>query len=182
MKSIKPVLIIIGIVVAFILLSVFGFNVVKNKAIGYEEQITTARSEITIQEKRRADLIPNLVDCVKEYDKHEYETLMDIVKNRKIDGFKETEEIKTKIMAIAEAYPELKSSENYKQLMTELSITENKIASTRNSYNLWVTQYNTYCRKFPNSFILSFLGYEKTNFEKLTFDISEEEIMNLFGD
>lgn len=181
-KSIKPVLIIIGIVIVFVLLCVFGFNVVKNKAIGYEEQITTAKSEITIQEKRRADLIPNLVDCVKEYDKHEYETLMSIVEHRNMDGFEATEEIKTKIMAVAEAYPELKSSENYKQLMTELSVTENKIASTRNSYNSWVTQYNTYCRKFPNSFILSFLGYEKADFEKLTFDISEEEVTNLFGD
>ena len=71
MKKInKMSLIIIAIVVAVILLFVFSFQGVQNKAISYEEQISTAQSDIKVQEKRRADLIPNLVDCVKEYDEN----------------------------------------------------------------------------------------------------------------
>lgn len=77
--SLKLTAIILAIIVAVSMMFVFGFNGVKNKAISYEEQISTAQSDIKVQEKRRADLIPNLVDCVKQYDKHEYETLMAVV-------------------------------------------------------------------------------------------------------
>ena len=78
----KLCLIILAVIAALSLVFVFAFQGVQNKAIGLEEQITTAQSEIKIQEKRRADLIPNLVDCVKEYDRHEYETLMAVVEAR----------------------------------------------------------------------------------------------------
>lgn len=81
-KSWKLPLIILAVVVAVIGAGMFGLMGVQNKAISYEEQITSAKSEIKIQEKRRADLIPNLVDCVKAYDKHEYETLMAVVEAR----------------------------------------------------------------------------------------------------
>ena len=84
------------------------------------------------------------------------------------------------INAVAEAYPQLKSNENYKQLMTELSATENLIAQTRTNYNTWVTQYNSYVRKFPNKGILNLLGYETQRFEKLTFDVSSDAPTNLF--
>ena len=77
--NIKLGLIILAIIVTVSMMFGFGFNGVKNKAISYEEQISTAQSDIKVQEKRRADLIPNLVDCVKQYDKHEYETLMSVV-------------------------------------------------------------------------------------------------------
>ena len=80
----------------------------------------------------------------------------------------------------AEQYPQLKSNENYKQLMTELSATENLIAQTRTNYNTWVTQYNSYVRKFPNSGILNMLGYERQAFEKLTFEVSSDAPTNLF--
>lgn len=179
-KSIKLPLIIIGIVVAAVLFGVFALNSVPNKVISYEEQITTAQSEIKIQEKRRADLIPNLVDCVKEYDKHEYETLMAIVKARGTSSDSSVQEIQTMINAVAEQYPELKSSENYKELMNELSTTENKIAQVRSNYNEWVTKYNSYTKKFPNRQILGFLGYEVTEYQKLTFDVSSDAPTNLF--
>ena len=79
MKNLKVVLIIIAIVIVTILLGVFAFQGVQNKAISLEEQIYTAHSDIDVQQKRRADLIPNLVDCVEAYDKHEYQTLMDVI-------------------------------------------------------------------------------------------------------
>ena len=179
-KSIKLTLIIVGIVLAVVLFTVFALNSIPNKVISYEEQITTAQSEIKIQEKRRADLIPNLVDCVKEYDKHEYETLMAVIEARGTSSDSSVQEIQTMINAVAEQYPDLKSNENYKELMNELSTTENKIAQVRSNYNEWVAKYNSYTRKFPNRQILSFLGYEITEHQKLTFDVSSDAPTNLF--
>lgn len=179
--NIKLILIIVGIVFAVALFTVFALNSVPNKAISYEEQITTAQSEIKIQEKRRADLIPNLVDCVKEYDKHEYETLMAVVEARGTNSDSSVQEIQTIINAVAEQYPDLKSNENYKELMNELSITENKIAQVRSNYNEWVTKYNSYTKKFPNKQILNLLGYEVAEYQKLTFDTSSDAPTDLFN-
>ena len=176
----KKVIIIIGIILALVLFIVFALNGVPNNVISYEEQITTAQSEIKIQEKRRADLIPNLVDCVKEYDKHEYETLMAVVEARGTNSDSSVQEIQTMINAVAEQYPELKSNENYKELMNELSTTENKIAQVRSNYNEWVSKYNSYTKKFPNRQILSFFGYEVAEYQKLTFDVSSDAPTNLF--
>lgn len=180
MKSWKLPLIIVAAVLAVILLLVFAFQGVQNHAIGLEEQITTAHSEIKIQEKRRADLIPNLVDCVKAYDEHEYNTLMAVIEARGSSSDEVVGDIMANINVVAEQYPELKSNENYKQLMTELATTENLIAQTRTNYNTWVSQYNTYTRKFPNAGILSLLGYERQTFEKLNYDVSSDAPTNLF--
>lgn len=179
--DIKLMLIIVGIVLAVVLFTVFALNGVPNKAISFEEQITTAQSEIKIQEKRRADLIPNLVDCVKEYDRHEYETLMAVVEARGTSSDSSVQEIQTMINAVAEQYPALKSNENYKELMNELSTTENKIAQVRSNYNEWVTKYNSYTKKFPNKQILSMLGYEVTEYQKLTFNVSSDAPTDLFN-
>lgn len=180
MKSWKLILIVVAAIVAIVVMFVFAFQGVQNKAINLEEQITTAQSEIKIQEKRRADLIPNLVDCVKAYDEHEYNTLMAVIEARGAGNDEVAAEVMTSVNVIAEQYPELKSNENYKQLMTELAATENLIAQTRTNYNTWVTQYNSYVRKFPNSGILNMLGYERQNFEKLTFEVSSDAPTNLF--
>ncbi len=180
--SFKLPLIILGIIVAVGVFGVFAINSIPNKVISYEEQITTAHSEIKIQEKRRADLIPNLVDCVKEYDKHEYETLMAVIEARGTNSDKAVAEVQTMINAVAEQYPELKSNENYKELMNELSTTENKIAQVRTNYNEWVSKYNSHYKKFPNKQILSFLGYEVTEYQKLNFDVSSDASTDLFAD
>ena len=180
MKSWKLPLIIIAAVLAVVLVFVFAFQGVQNHAIGLEEQITTAQSEIKIQEKRRADLIPNLVDCVQAYDEHEYNTLMAVIEARGASSDEVVGDIMANINVVAEQYPELKSNENYKQLMTELAVTENLIAQTRTNYNTWVSQYNTYTRKFPNASILSLLGYERQTFEKLNYDVSSDAPTNLF--
>ena len=180
MKSWKLPVIIIAAVLAVVLLFVFAFQGVQNHAIGLEEQITTAQSEIKIQEKRRADLIPNLVDCIKAYDEHEYNTLMAVIEARGSSSDEVVGDIMANINVVAEQYPELKSNENYKQLMTELATTENLIAQTRTNYNTWVSQYNTYTRKFPNAGILSMLGYERQTFEKLNYDVSSDAPTNLF--
>lgn len=179
-NNIKLVLIIIGVILALVLLVFFSLNAVPNKVISYEEQITTAWSEIQIQEKRRGDLIPNLVDCVKEYDTHEYETLVAVVNARGTSSDSSVQEIQTMIDVVVEQYPQLKSDENYKNLMSELSVTENKIAQTRSNYNEWVAKYNSYTRKFPNVQILDFLGYNVVDYQKVTFDTNDIASTDLF--
>ena len=180
MKNIKTILISIVGVLFVMLLLVFMVNGVQNKAIGLEEQIKTAESDIKVQEKRRVDLIYNLVDTVKKYDKHEYETLKDITDARAKSG--DIQEVTTMINAAAQAYPELKSNENYKELMNELSITENMIAQYRSNYNSQIKDYNRYTRKFPNKQFLSLLGYENIEYKYLDYDAPEDAPTNLFGE
>lgn len=180
MRYLKPVLITVAIVIMAILLCVFVVQGTQNKAISLEEQISTAQSEIKVQEKRRADLIPNLVDCVKAYDEHEYQTLMDVIGQRGNSSDESVQEIRTQIQMVAEAYPELKSNENYRELMNELATTENLIANYRSNFNKWVKNYNQYVRKFPNRQLLGMLGYEVVNYTYLDYDVSSDAPTNLF--
>ena len=180
--SIKLLCIILAVIAAIALLCVFAFNSVPNKAYAYEEQIKTAMSDIKVQEKRRADLIPNLVDCVKQYDKHEYETLMAVVEARGTNSDNSVNEIQTMINAVAEAYPELKSNSNYKELMNELSTTENLIAKYRSSYNKEVKSYNQYIRQFPRKQILDMFGYTPIEYDYLDYNVSADAPTNLFDD
>lgn len=180
MKNIKPILIGLVVIIAVVFLGIFAIQGVQNKAISLEEQINTAQSEIKVQEKRRADLIPNLVDCVQAYDQHEYQTLMDVVNARGANTDASVNEIQTMIQAVAEAYPELKSSENYRELMNELATTENLIANYRSNFNKWVKSYNQYVRKFPNRQFLGMLGYEVLDYEYLNYNVSEDAPTNLF--
>lgn len=159
---------------------VFGVQGSRNKAIGLEEAIETSMSDIKVQEKRRIDLLPNLVDCVKQYDKHEAETLQAIVDGRGSTG--DIENVTTAITAVAEAYPELKSNENYKQLMTELATTENMIAQYRESYNKQVGTYNRYVKGFPARLFLSWTGYEILDYQRLDYQAPADAPTNLFGE
>ena len=181
MKSWKLILITIGIILAIIAIVIFSLQGVQNKAISLEEQIGTALSDINVQEKRRADLIPNLVDCVQAYDEHEYQTLMDVISERGVESDNSVAEIQTMINAVAEAYPELKSNTNYQELMNELATTENLIANYRSNYNTWIKNYNQYVRKFPNKQVLGMLGYETINYTYLNFEVSSDAPTNLFG-
>lgn len=178
--SIKLFLIILAIVISVIAVSVFTLQGVQNKAISYEEQIGVAQSNISVQEKRRADLIPNLVDCVKAYDEHEYQTIMDVIAARGSSSDAAVNEVQTMINAVAEAYPELKSNENYRELMNELSVTENLIANHRSNFNQWVKDYKQYVRKFPNKQILGMLGYEIVDYSYLDYNTSGDAPTNLF--
>ena len=182
MKNWKLVLIIIAAIAAVALMCVFMFQGAQNGAINREEQIETAQSDIKVQEKRRADLIPNLVDCVKQYDKHEYNTLMGVIEARGTNTDASVNEVKTMISAVAEQYPQLQANTNYKQLMNELSVTENLIAEYRSNFNKQVKEYNRYVRKFPTRFFLSIVGYETIEYEYLNYDVSSDAPTNLFGE
>ena len=174
----KLFLIIAAGVVTVILLGIFGIQGAQNQAFVLEESVNMASSDIKVQEKRRVDLVYNLADCVKQYDKHEAETLSAIVEGRGSAG--DIENVTTAIAAVAEAYPELKSNENYKELMNELSITENLIAEYRSNYNKEIKEYNRYIRKFPTRIFLSWLGYESQNYTYLDYDAPVDAPQKLF--
>lgn len=180
MKNWKLPLIIIISILAVILLCTFSVQGSQNKAFALEEQVNTAQSDIKVQEKRRVDLVYNLVDCVKQYDKHEADTLKAIVDGRSSSG--NIENVTTAITAVSEAYPELKSNENYKQLMNELAMTENLIAEYRSNYNKQIKEYNRYVRKFPTRMFLSILGYEVQNYKYLDYNAPVDAPQNLFGE
>lgn len=179
-SNIKLGLIIAAGVVAMLLLCIFGVQSAQNKAFALEEQVNTADSDIKVQEKRRVDLIYNLVDCVKQYDRHEAETLAAIVDGRGSTG--DIENVTTAITAVAEAYPELKSNENYKELMNELAMTENFLAEYRSNYNKQIKEYNRYVRKFPTRMFLDILGYETQEYTYLDYNAPVDAPQNLFED
>lgn len=179
----KSVAIIMGIIVAVIILFFCIAFGTRNSAINREEDVESAQSNISVQEKRRTDLIYNLADCVKAYDKHEYNTLMDIVKARNNGKNVSADNISTEISAVAEQYPELKSNENYKELMNELSVTENHIADYRETYNDTVRSYKKFLRQFPNSMFLAMTGYDGKDYKYLEYSEKDTEpISGLFNE
>lgn len=177
-KNWKVMMIVAAGILAVILLGVFVIQSSQNKAFALEEQVNSADSDIKVQEKRRVDLVMNLVDCVKQYDKHEAETLRSVVEGRGKTG--DIENVTTAITAVSEAYPELKSDSNYKELMNELSITENLIAEYRSNYNKQIKEYNRYVRKFPTRLFLNWLGYETQNYTYLDYDAPVDAPQDLF--
>lgn len=176
----KKTLIIIGIILSIILLIGGIFVSANNKAINLEEQIKESKSSINIQEKRREDLLINMVDAIKSYNNYEQETMSKIIEARSKATNGQVEEAEKLISMVVEQYPELKSNENYKQYMTELSVTENIIAEHRNNYNIQIKQYNKHIKTFPNSIILSMMGYEKLENTYLEYDTSEDAPKKLF--
>lgn len=180
MKNWKVVLIVMAGVVCIAGSGMFGIQGSRNHAIALEQAVETSESDIRVQEKRRIDLLPNLVDTVKQYDKHEAEVLQAIVDGR--SNTSDIENVTTAITAVAEAYPELKSNENYKQLMTELATTENLIAQYRSAYNKQVGAYKQYVKGFPARVFLSWTGYEMQEYERLDYGAPVDAPTNLFGE
>lgn len=178
MNNLKLAIITACSVIAVAIMGFFGAQSAQNKAISYEESVYTAQSDIKVQEKRRVDLVYNLADCVKQYDEHESQTLSDLAEG--MSNGNQVEDVNTAIAAVTYAYPELKSNENYKQLMTELSTTENMIAQYRENYNQSVTDYNRYVKKFPTRIFLDWTGYEIQKYERLDYDAPEDAQSNLF--
>lgn len=168
----KKILVIVLALVGVVLLSIFAVQGVKNRAISYEESIEQADSYVKAEEKRRFDLIPNLVECVKAYDEHEYKTLVELAKARSNGSDADVKEITTQIAAVVERYPDLKSQKNYQDLMNELALTENKIVEVRKAYNQQVTRYKRFVRQFPSKQLLSLTDYEVLDYERLEFENS----------
>lgn len=148
-----------------------------NSMIRLKNQVENAWAQIDVQLKRRADLIPNLVETVKGYVKHEKGTLESVTKARtqfmnaqSMAGKAEASNMLTdtlkSLFAVAENYPDLKANQNFLQLQEEIAGTENKIAYARQHYNDMVMVFNTKVQLFPNNMVANTLGFtQKTPFE-----------------
>ncbi len=171
----------------WILLGLVGFAIVYfwslyNALVSLKTNIEEAWSQIDVQLKRRADLIPNLVETVKGYAKHEKTVFSEVTKARsalmsarslpsKAAASDMLTAALSKLIAVAEAYPQLKANENFVQLQKELSDTEDKVAYSRQYYNNLIRDYNEKIRTFPNTLFNEALGFH----EKEYFQASEGE-------
>jgi len=176
----KNALIFIGII-ALILIGFGIFHVkVNNKLIALDENTVQAWANVETVLQRRYDLIPNLVNTVKGYAKHEKELLTEVTKlrsqwaaakasgdsNKSVKAAGMLEGALGRLMVVVEKYPDLKANQNFLALQDELSGTENRISVERRRYNIAVTSYNKYIRQFPGSIYAASKGFKrKTPFE-----------------
>jgi LemA protein len=170
--------VIVGIIVVILLFLWVTYNgLVKLKV-----RVDEAWSDITVQLKRRADLIPNLVNTVQGYAKHEKTVFEDVTNARaavvgasspkeaaKADNML-TDALKS-VFAVAEAYPDLKASQNFSELQQELVDTEDKIQAARRFYNSGVRDLNTKVQVFPNNVFAGMLGFKQREF----FEVDDAE-------
>jgi LemA protein len=169
-----PIIIVLA-VLGFIVLSVV---LMYNGLVKANVRVDEAWSDITVQLKRRADLIPNLVETVKGYAKHEKDVFENVTKARSailgatgvVDTAKAdnmmTDALKS-IFAVAEAYPDLKASQNYAQLQDELTDTEDKIQAARRFYNGSARDLNIKVKTFPTNIFAGMLGFKVREFYEL---------------
>ncbi|HJQ08018.1 MAG TPA: LemA family protein [Candidatus Saccharimonadales bacterium] len=178
--------IIIGIVVVLIVIVLAAMY---NALVRLNQQASEAWSDITVQLKRRYDLIPNLINAVKGYAKHESEVFQKVTEaranalNAQSQGVKETakaenmfEQALKSIFAVAEAYPQLRATENFQKLQDELTDTEDKIMAARRFYNGVVRDFNTKRKVFPTNLFAGMLGFKQ---DKEFFELEEAEMANV---
>jgi LemA protein len=169
--------IVLGIVVLLLLF----FVSIYNGLVGLRNQVKNAWAQIDVQLKRRYDLIPNLVETVKGYAKHEREVFEKVTEARnmaqsassagpeargKAEG--ELSMALGRLIAVAEAYPELKANQNFQALQEELTSTENKISFSRQFYNDAVLRYNNQTQMFPSSIVAGMAGFKAEQFFQTT--------------
>jgi len=174
--SIPVVLIGVAVVLLLYLVGAYnGFVILKTR-------IQEALSGIDVQLKRRADLIPNLVETVKGYAKHEKEVFENVTKARsalvsagnlqeKAEANNQLTAALKSVFAVAEAYPELKANSNFQDLQRQLEDTEDKVAYSRQFYNANVLDFNTKIQTFPSNMIANMFGFKAFEF----FAATEEE-------
>lgn len=166
---------VIGIIAAVIIILIAIPVVSYNSLISMQTNVEAQSANIDTQLQRRMDLIPNLVNTVKGFTAHETEVFDAVTKARenlmsagtmaeKSQANEAVTSALNKLIAVAEAYPELKSDSVYVSLMDELAGTENRISYARSEYNTAVTSYNTAIRKFPTVIFANMFGFSKADF------------------
>jgi LemA protein len=144
-----------------------------NRLVNYNEAVPEAWAQVENVLQRRYDLIPNLVNTVKGYAKHERETLTEVTRLRsqwgeakttgeKMQAAQQLEGALARLMVVVERYPDLKANENFVRLQDELAGTENRIAVERRRYNEVVRQYNVTARRFPTNIVAGLTGFDKS--------------------
>ena len=174
MQNLEIYQIIIGVIIFLIILFILLYNSLIRKRNNCEQ----SWSGISVQLKRRYNLIPNLVSTVKGYAKHEQETLEKITKARtaamnakSVKGHEEAENMLSgalkSLFALSENYPDLKANENFLQLQEELSDTEDKIQASRKFYNNTVKNYNTAIQSIPTNIVAKTCNFKEKEFFEL---------------
>lgn len=170
------------VIAAVLVFLVLAFISIYNRLMRYRVECENAWSQIDVQLKRRTDLIPNLVETVKGYMKHEQETLVKVMEARQkavqAQGFAERvkaegeiSQLLSRLMAVWENYPDLKADQNARALQEELITTENRIAYARGHYNDVSANYNTMLVQFPSNIVASWFAMKPREF----FQIEEAE-------
>ena len=176
----------IYIIIAIIVLIVIYALALYNSFVKLNNKVKEAFSTMDVYLKKRWDLIPNIVEIVKGYAKHEKDTLKEVVelRNSTYNKMSDEEKIKTneqlssginKIMALAEAYPDLKANENFKDLSKQLTKVEDDITNSRKYYNGVVRIYNNKVEMFPSNIFAGLFGYRS----KAMFEASANERENV---
>ena len=172
----KKILIIIIAIVLIVLFSFYSFlKGTYNTFVTLDESIKASWAQVENQLQRRYDLIPNLVETVKGYAEHEREVFTEVTKMRSQVGKAVTvgEKIEanngltgalSRLLLVAERYPDLKANQNFIRLQDELAGTENRIAVERRRYNEAVRAYNVKIRSFPSNILAGIYGFEKATF------------------
>jgi len=166
---------VLWIVIAVLVVLGLFLWVTYNSLVTLKLRVDEAWSDITVQLKRRADLIPNLVNSVKGYASHEKNVFEAVTEARSAvvnaKGVQETAEAENmlegalkSLFAVSEAYPDLKANENFIQLQNELVDTEDKIQASRRFYNGGVRDFNTKLQVFPNNVFAGMLGFSERDF------------------
>ena len=172
------------IILGILIIILICFFVTYNSLIKLSNKVKEAFSTMDVYLKKRWDLIPNLVETVKGYARHEKDTLEEItlLRNKSYDDISDDDKIKdnekisksiNRIMLLAESYPELKASDNFKNLSNELSKVEEDIANSRKYYNGTVRLYNNKVEMFPSNIIAKIFKYESKKMFEASLDEKE---------
>ena len=168
---------IIIVILALVLIFVFYVIGIYNRLVNARNKVKDQFAQIDVQLKRRIDLIPNLVETVKGYAKHEEGTLKEVIEarnkmasagniNEELEASGEVTSALNKLFALAESYPDLKANENFMSLQKDLKETEDKISYARSFYNDTVLNYNNLREQFPSNIIAGMFNFEKIDFFK----------------
>jgi len=174
-------LISVGVIILLAAIMIFSGVSKYNKLVSLEENVNEKWSQVENVYQRRADLIPNLVNTVKGYAEHEQQTLTKVIEARSkatsvdvdpnnlnpqaLQKFQQAQNglssALSRLMVVVERYPDLKASQNFRDLQAQLEGTENRIAVERRKFNQAARKYNTAIRKFPTNLIANSMGFEK---------------------
>ena len=174
-RGIKILLIILGIIILFGIIIFSSIKGTYNSLVTLDEGVKTAWAQVENQLQRRFDLIPNYVETVKGYAKHEKELFVKVTEARskvggatnipdKIKANNELSGALSRLLLVVERYPDLKANQNFIRLQDELAGTENRIAVERRRYNETVKTYNIKVRSFPTNILAGLFGFEKAAF------------------